>query len=182
MTDQPKEYYEKKPGFVIKSGTKDAAGKTIDFAIHTDTGQGFEYTIDGLKLDACNKTSYEVCGQDAKDKEPAKIIRAIKGDIIIEALTGDLVLRGMNIRIEAKDGVGEITINSVKQVSINSPIVNVKGSNVNTVASNSASIAAQAVDTVGNIQNTQAAAVDIGQSSILGKLLGILTKFRKFLE
>lgn len=182
MTDQPKEYYDKKPGFVIKSGTKDAAGKTTDFAIFTDNAQGFQYTTDGIKLDACNKTSYEICGKDAKDKEPAKIVRAVKGDIIIEALSGDIILRGMNIRIEAKDGVGEVTINSVKQVSINSPIVNVKGSNVNTVASNSASIAAQAVDTVGNIQNTQAATVDIGQASILGKLLGILTKFKKFLE
>jgi hypothetical protein len=88
----------------------------------------------------------------------------------------------MNIRIEAKDGSGEITINSPKQVSIKSPIINEKGSNVNTVASNSASIAAQATDTVGNLQNSQASSIDIGQASLLGKLLGVLTKFKQFFE
>ena len=59
--------------------------------------------------------------------------------------------------------------------------VNTKAGNLNTVASNSASVAAQAVDTVGNLQNSQAASVDIGQASLLGKLLGILTKFKQFL-
>jgi hypothetical protein len=180
MTEQPKEYYEKKPGFVIKSGTLDAAGKITDYAMITDNTQGFEYTTDGNKNDFCLKSSMEVCGKEGQDKVPSKVIRAIKGDIIIEALSGDIVLRGMNIRIEAKDGSGEITINSPKQVSIKSPIINQKGSNINTVASNSASIAAQATDTVGNLQNSQASSIDIGQASLLGKLLGVLTKFKQF--
>jgi hypothetical protein len=182
MTDQPKEYYEKKPGFVIKSGTKDPAGKTTDFAIFTDNAQGFQYTTDGNKLDHCNKTSEEVVGTECKAKEPAKVIRAENGDIIIEALAGDIVFRGMNIRIEAKDGVGEVTINSPKQISLKAPIINQKGGNINTVASNSASVAGQAVDTVGNLQNSQASAVDECQTSLLGKLLGVLKKFKQFFE
>jgi hypothetical protein len=182
MTEQPKEYYEKLPGFVIKSGLPDASGKIIDYAIITDNAQGFEYTTEGNKLDFCLKTSMEVCGKEGQDKKASKVIRAVKGDIVIEALSGDIVLRGMNIRIEATDGTGEITINSAKQVSIKSPIINQKGSNINTVGSNSASIAAQAVDTVGNLQNSQAASVDIGQASLLGKLLGVLTKFKQFFE
>ena len=180
MSEQPKEYLDKKPGFVIKSGIKDAAKNTVDFSIITDNGQGFEYRVDGVKLDHCNAQSYEECGRDVKTGTPAKIIRAKRGDIVIEALDGDIILRGNNIRIQAKDGNGEVTINSVKQIALNSPIVNTKASNLNMVASNSASIAAQATDTVGNIQNSQAAAVDIGQASILGKLLGILTKFKDF--
>ena len=94
---------------------------------------------------------------------------------------GDVILIANNIRIQAKDGSGKVTINSVKQIALNSPLVNTKAGNLNTVASNSASVAAQAVDTVGNIQNTQASSVDIGQASILGKILGILTKFKNFL-
>ena len=181
MTEQPKEYLDKKPGFVIKSGIKDAQGAKVDFSIITDYGQGFEYRVDGVKLDHCNAQSYEECGRDVKAGTPAKIIRAKRGDIVIEALDGDIILRANNIRIQAKDGNGDPTINSTKQIALNSPIVNAKSSNLNLVASNSASIAAQATDTVGNIQNTQAASVDIGQASILGKLLGVLTKFRKFL-
>jgi hypothetical protein len=179
--EQPKEYLDKKPGFVIKSGIKDAAGDEVDFSIITDNGQGFEYRVNGVKLDHCNAQSYEECGKDVQAGTPAKIIRATRGNIVIEALDGDIILRANNIRIQAKDGSGEVTINSTKQIALNSPIVNAKSSNLNLVASNSASIAAQATDTVGNIQNTQAASVDIGQASLLGKLLGVLTKFKKFL-
>lgn len=181
MTDQPKEYYEKKPGFIIKSGTKDAAGKTTDFAIFTDNAQGFQYTTDGNKLDLSKKTSYEICGVEGKQGEPAKIIRAKKGDIIIEALEGDIVLRGMNIRIEAKDGVGEITINSTKQIAMNAPITNVKTSNMNVAASNNISMGAAAVDTTGSIQNTQTTGMEESQAGILGRLLSILKKFSNFI-
>ena len=181
MSEQPKEYLDKKPGFVIKSGIKDAAKNKVDFSIITDHGQGFEYRVDGVKLDHCNAQSYEECGRDVKTGTPAKIIRAKRGDIVIEALDGDIILRGNNIRIQAKDGNGEVTINSVKQIAMNSPIVNTKATNSNLVASNSASVAAQAVDTVGNLQNSQAASVDIVQGSFLSKLMGILTKFKQFL-
>jgi hypothetical protein len=181
MTDQPKEYLDKRQGFVIKSGTTDRAGKITDLSIITDNGQGFQYRTDGVKLDHCNAQSYEECGKDVAAGQCAKIIRAKRGNIHIEAIDGDIILIANNIRIQAKDGSGEVTINSVKQIALNSPLVNTKAGNLNTVASNSASVAAQAVDTVGNIQNTQAASVDIGQASILGKVLGVLTKFKNFL-
>ena len=32
----PKQFVEKRPGFVVKSGTRDAAGKNIDYAVFTD--------------------------------------------------------------------------------------------------------------------------------------------------
>ena len=180
MSEQPKEYLDKKPGFVIKSGIKDAAKNTVDFSIITDNGQGFEYRVDGVKLDHCNAQSYEECGRDVKTGTPAKIIRAKRGDIVIEALDGDIILRGNNIRIQAKDGNGEVTINSVKQIALNSPLVNTKTGNLNAMASNSASIGAQTVDVVGNLQVTTAAATDIIQGSFLSKLMGILTKFTTF--
>ena len=118
MTDQPKEYYEKKPGFVIKSGVKDVAGKYIDYSVITDMGQGFQYTEEGNKLDACKKTSYEICGEETAENEPAKVIKAKSGNIVIEALGGDIILKARNIRIVAVDGSGEITINSGISVTI----------------------------------------------------------------
>jgi hypothetical protein len=182
MTDQPKEFYEKKPGFVVKSGTPDLMGKTTDYAVFTDHGQGFQYTTDGEKRDSCNKTSYELCGIDGTDGVPAKVIRAMRGDIIIEAVDGDIVLRGKNIRVVALDGSGEVTINSGKHFSVNAPVQSLKGSNSNTVMSNSVSTGAQAVDTTGNMQNSQNSGVEESQSSVLSRLLGIVKKFKSFLE
>ena len=180
MTDQPKEYLDKKPGFTIKSGTTDRGGYVTDVSIITDNKQGFQYRTDGVKLDHCNAQSMEVCGNDTASGQPAKIIRAIRGNIQIEAIDGDIILIANNIRIQAKDGSGEVTINSTKQIAFNSPLVNTKAGNLNTVASNSASTAGQTVDNTGNLQVTTAAAVDVIQGSFLSKLMGILTKFQAF--
>jgi ribulose bisphosphate carboxylase small subunit len=182
MTDQPKEFYEKKPGFVVKSGTKDLTGKIIDYAVFTDNGQGFQYTTDGQYKQQCRKTSYEACGLDGKDGEPAKIIRAKKGDIIIEAMDGDIILRGNNIRIVALDGAGEVTVVSGKHFSVNAPVQSMKGSNSNTVMSNSVSIGAQATDTTGNMQNSQTSGAEEGEGSLLSKLLSLAKKFQNFFE
>lgn len=182
MTDQPKEYYEKKPGFVVKSGTEDLTGKITDYAVFTDYGQGFQFTTDGQHKQQCKKTSYELCGIDGKDGEPAKVIRGLKGDIIIEAVDGDIVLKGKNIRIVALDGSGEVTVVSGKHFSVNAPVQSLKGSNSNTVMSNSASVGAQATDTTGNMQVTQTSGAEESEGSLLSQLLGLLKKFQKFFE
>lgn len=182
MAEQPKEYYEKKPGYVVKSGTEDLSGKVTDYAVFTDYGQGFEYTQDGQHKQLCRKTSYEICGLDGKDGEPAKVIRAKKGDIIIEAMDGDIILRGKNIRVVALDGVGEVTVVSGKHFAVNAPVQSMKGSNSNTVMSNSASTGAQATDTTGNMQNSQTSGAEDSEGSILTRLLNISQKFQKWLS
>jgi len=178
-----KEYYEKKPGFVVKSGTEiPITGQKTDYAVFTDNGQGFEFTTDGQHKQHCKKTSYELCGVEGNDGEPAKVIRAKRGDIIIEAMDGDIILRGKNIRVVALDGSGEVTIISGKHFSVNAPVTNIKGGNGNFLMTNSASIGAQAVDTNGNMQNTQTSGVEECQSSILSRLLSIVKKFQSFFE
>ena len=97
----PKQFVENAPGFVIKSGTRDAAGKNIDYAMFTDRGQGFEYTHEGNKHDVTNKCSSEVCGEFVGKDEVAKSIYAMGGNIVIDAKDGDIILKGLNIRIEA---------------------------------------------------------------------------------
>lgn len=182
MTDQPKEYYEKRPGFVVKSGTKDAVKRSIDYAVFTDSGQGFEYTKEGIKIDVCKGTSLEVTGIDVKEGEPGKIIDAKGGDIIIQALDGDITLKARNIRIVALDGSGEITLNAGKQIHTNAPITSMKGAISNTVMTNSASTGALTTDTTGVMQNTQSSGAEEGEGSILSKLLSLAKKFQKFLE
>lgn len=182
MTDQPKEYYEKKPGFSVKSGVNGVDGKPLDYSLITDEGQGFQYTKEGNKLDACNKTSYEICGEQCNDGEPAKVIKAKSGNIVIEALGGDIILKARNIRIVAVDGSGEITINSNKQVSIQAPIQSFKGTNMNTVMSNGISFGALTIDSTGLMQNSSNTGTEEQQSSVLSQLLGVVKKFKSFFE
>jgi hypothetical protein len=179
---QGKEYFEKRPGFVVKSGTKDAGKSKIDYAVFTDCGQGFEYNQDGRKVDVCRGTSLEICGIDVKDGEFGKIIDARSGDILIEALDGDIILRAKNIRIVALDGSGEVTINAGKHIHTNAPITSIKGSISNTVMTNSASTGALSTDTTGIMQNSQSSGAEEGEGSFLTKLLSIAKKFQKFLE
>lgn len=183
MTDQPKEYYKKYPGFEIKSGTPDAAGNKIDFAVFTDNGQGFEYTVEGNKFDTCDKTSYELCGADlTDDKQPAKVIKASNGNINIEAPGGEVIIRAKSIRLIAQDGQGEVTITSLKQFNVTSPVQTYKGAVSNAVLSNSFSVGAQVVESSANIQNSASSGADDTESSILNKLLKINDKFKKFLK
>jgi hypothetical protein len=183
MADQPKEYYEKKPGFVVKSGTiQDVTGKTTDYAVFTDNGQGFQFTTDGEHTQIANKTSYDISGIEGTDGVPGKVIRVKKGDIVIEAMDGDIILRGKNIRVVALDGAGEVTVVSGKHFAVNAPVQNLKGGISNTVMTNSASVGAQATDTTGNMQNSQTSGVEESQSSILSQLLGIVKKFQKWLD
>ena len=187
MTDQPKEYYEKKPGFVVKSGVEEKNIKTtIDYAVITDLGQGFMYTQDGNKYDTCEQVSYDLAGCDPSKPvptgQPAKIIRAQSGDIIIEALSGDIIIRGQHVRIESMDGNGEVTITSPKQIALNAPIQNIKGTNTTIYGANSVSISGQAVDQANGLPQTRGSLADLLQGFSLGKIFGALTKFKKFLE
>jgi len=186
MADEgKKEYVEKRPGFVVKSGTEDAAKRKIDYAVFTDNAQGFEYTQDGQKLDVCRGTSLEICGVDEKsvqEGQPGKIIDAKNGDIIIQALSGDITLKARNIRIVALDGSGEVTINAAKQIHTNAPITSIKGGISNTVMTNSASTGALSTDTTGVMQNSQSSGAEECEGSILSKLLSLAKKFKDFLE
>lgn len=188
MSDNhPKEYYEKKPGFVVKSGTKDQIlKKSIDYSVTTDNGQGFMYLEDGNYYQQCQQVSYELSGcsksKPVPDGQPARIIRTETGNIIIEAMSGDVIIRGRNIRIESTDGNGEVTINSSKIINLKSPITNIQSTIANILGSNNVSITGQSVDTVGGIQNARGVLADLLQGFGIGRVISLLTKAQKFLR
>jgi len=187
MTDNhPKEYYEKKPGYVVKSGTKDQILKqTIDYSITTDNGQGFMFLQNGNYYEQCKQVSYEISGCDPNkpvpDKQPAKIIRTQTGDIIIEAMSGDVIIRGKNIRIESTDGNGEVTLNSPKIMNLKSPITNIQSTNTTILGSNNITLVAQVIELAGGIQLARGVLTDLFQGFSIGKILSVLTKVQKFL-
>lgn len=184
MTNQPKRHIDKKPGYETKSGTTDPDNKKTDLAMFTDNGQGFHYSKEnGMKLDLCFGTSYELCGADiTTDGIPGKVIRAENGNINIEAMNGEVVIKAKSIRLVAQDGSGEITLVSAKQVAINSPIQNFKGTVSNTVMTSTADTAALAAGVRGEIQQTSSSGDADNEGSILTQLLRISEKFRAWIS
>lgn len=185
MADEgKKEYYEKKPGFSVKSGTPQPKDRITDYQVITDNSQGFSWTTDGEHRQVTNRTSYELSGTspDTPTGKPAKIIRTQRGDIIIDAMDGDIIIRGKNVRLVGLDGAGEVTITAGKQFAVNTPIQSLKSTISNTVASGGVSIGAQTVDTTGNMQVTSNSGAEEKQSSILSQILGVVKKFGSFFE
>lgn len=183
MTDQPKRDVCKRPGYEIKSGTTDPDGKKTDLSMFTDNGQGFHYSKDtGSKLDLCFGTSYDLCGADiTTEGQPGKVIRAENGNIHIEAMNGEVVIKAKSIRLVAQDGSGEITLVSGKQVAVNSPLQNFKGTISNMVMSSTADTAALAVGTRGEIQNSSTSGSSDTEGSLLTQLLKLSEKFKAWL-
>lgn len=173
-------YTDKKPGYVVKSGERDYAGQVIDYSVTTDTNQGFQYTVGGTKYDACDGTSYEVCGFKGQDKVPAKVLRGVKGDIIIEALDGDIILKGRNIRIVATDGSGEVTINALKNTTIKSPVANVEGTNVNISGKQSVGLGGGSTEVFGKMSESQVKGTDVILEPINAFLSGAIKWLKLF--
>lgn len=186
MTAQPNEYYEKFPGgFQVASGIPDPAGILIDYAVTTDNGQGFSYTQDGDKWDVTNKVSYELSGCDTKNPvpagKPAKVIRTKSGDIVIEALGGDLILKAKNIRIVASDGSGEVTIQSGKNITIKGPVANIDSTNVNVSGKNNIGLGGGSVETFGKASSSQLKGTDIFLEPINSLLSGAYKWIKQFI-
>ena len=180
--EQPKEFYCKVQGFEFKSGVDDGAGRVIDYQVMTDTLQGIKFCTDGTHFQLNYKTSYELCGQDCDAGEPAKIIRAKNGNIVIDAMSGNIVLKGANIRLQAQDSMGEVTINAGKQVATRAAVVSTHGTKVNIMGTSDVNVGGAAVETNAKVVNSQSQATDEKQASFLGQLMSAIKKFKELLE
>lgn len=182
MAEQPKEFYCKVQGFEFKSGVDDGAGRIIDWQVVTDNLQGIKFCTDGSHFQVCYGTSYEICGQDVGKDEPAKVIRAKNGDIQIDAMNGDIILKGANIRLQATDAVGEVTIVAGKQVATRAAVVSTHGTKVNIMGTSDVNVGGAAVETNAKVVNSQSQATDEKQASFLGQLMSAIKKFKELLE
>ena len=102
---------ENKLGFRVTSGVTLTDGElkneVTDYTLFTDEGQGIAWYKNGLHRLCVNGCSYETVGVgkrgEQKENQPAKIICASTGNIVIEAQDGDILLKGRNIRINANN-------------------------------------------------------------------------------
>ena len=174
-------FRKQEQGFSVESGTSCKAGK-IDYAITTNNNQGIVFLEDGRLNIICNGTSQELCGKNiSDDKTPAKTIDAVNGDIHIRAKNGTIILEAANIRLVGVDGKGgEITIQASKQVNMDAPTVGAQGTNVTIAGAQNASVSGTTATVTANTQAEVQSGIDSDKSSILGKILDAITRFKKF--
>ena len=111
----------------------------------------------------------------------AKIISAKYGNILIEAQDGDIEIRGRNVRINATDGDGEVTIRAGKQVYLKSPILNLEASTTNLLGKKTLSMGGNFVDTSGGVELSSGTQTDKIQGGFLGAILSFTDRFKDFL-
>ena len=177
-----KEYYGNYPGFRIASGIKipdgELQGKYVDLEMITDEGQGWAFYKDGLHKMVVNGTSYEIVGFRGKDGVPAKMITANSGNICLEALDGDIILKARNIRFKSTD---EFTVNSGKHISLQCAEMHLAATNVNILGKKNLSMGAQFIEISGGVSVEEGTQTDKKQGGFLGSIIGTFDKFKDFL-
>tara|TARA_B100000131_G_scaffold283570_1_gene291587 strand:+ start:621 stop:1247 length:627 start_codon:yes stop_codon:yes gene_type:complete len=125
-----KDYYRRGfPGFEITSGGDTTGHGEAEYCMTTKSAQGVHFYKQGnMKMRAIK--SMELYTGDSEDVRPESLafkVHAENGSIIIEALSGDLTLRGENVTIEATGAdtessrpQGQIKLISEGQTSVES--------------------------------------------------------------
>ena len=188
-----KEYIGNYPGFRITSGVKipegDLKGFVVDLSMYTDNIQGWQYYQHGYYKQVCLGTSYEMCGIRGAtsvsggnpEKGFSKIICASQGHIMLEAQDGDVILKGKNVRLETTGGDGEITLKSTKFIQLDSSILNLRGTNMNVLATNNISMGGNFIELTGGVGVEAGTQTDIFQAPFFGSIMKFLDKFKDFL-
>lgn len=155
----------------------------IHFGLITDAGSGIMFTKNGASLFTTDLTSTEVVGLNVEpgQKIPAKIIRAMNGDIVLDAEDGNIILRGNNVQIHAVDALGgQIIIDSSKIIQMNSPIANYQGDKFNVAATNSIDLGGGSAAVHGEYSQENTTGTDEIKASFFGKILSAIKKFKNF--
>jgi hypothetical protein len=169
--------------FREESGTQSPHNGKVDYALTTKKGQGYIIYENGDHDFVADKTSKEVVGRNiTNEQEPAKIIRAENGGIILEAPNGTITIKAANIRFVSVDGAsgGEITLQASKVIHHDAPTQTLQGTNVTIAAAQNAAVSGSTVDVTGGAQATVSSGTDSDSSSILGQILSAIQKFKKF--
>ena len=99
---QPKEFYCKYQGFEFKSGVDDVGGRVIDYQVMTDNLQGIKFCTDGTHFQLNLKLVMNFAVKIVILVNPQKLF-VQKWRIHIDALNGDIILKGTNIRLQPTD-------------------------------------------------------------------------------
>lgn len=179
----PDQHLRQTDHFIEVSGGESPHNGKIDYSVATKKGQGFIFYENGDIDLVGDKTSTEVFGRKiTNEKEPAKIIHAKQGSIVLEAPNGEIIIKARSLRFIAVDGLngGEITFQASKIVHLDAPTITAQGTNVTIAASNNASVSGGTATLIANTQAEVQSGIDSDKSSVLGKILDAIARFKKF--
>lgn len=175
----------------VEGGQDSPYGK-VSYRVLTNLGAGHGWYQNGTSEDhqmVATGRSVEALGENLKKvktdvQDPlncAKIIRAKHGDIVIDALDGDIILKGDNIIIEANgtrdNNDGDVLIQANKQMTLTAPDLRIEGTQLKLLASKDFSLVGKAYgEVIGGVLNIVQAS-DFGTSTLIGKITNIATSF-----
>jgi len=173
--------------FRFEGGQNSPYGK-VSYRVLTNLGAGHGWYQNGTSEDhqmVATGRSVESLGHKVKKSKtnesdpllPAKLIRAKHGDIILEAVDGDIILKGDNIIMYA-DGIrntgdGDIQMYANKAVSIEGSDVRVSSANLRLIGKKDFSLIGKVYGNITAGVLNASASSDFGASTLLGKMKGI---------
>ena len=138
---------------------QDSPYGSVSYRVITNGGSGFGFHEDGVNREnlqcAVTGRSTEVLGTDIERKRdaaqdpviPAKFIKCVNGDFIIDCDNGDILLKADNIKLLAKGtsdtNDGDIQIKANKNILLDSPDIRIVGSNLRLTARKDFTISAK---------------------------------------
>ena len=165
---------------------QDSPYGSVSYRVITNGGSGFGFHEDGVNREnlqcAVTGRSTEVLGTDIERKRdaaqdpviPAKFIKCVNGDFIIDCDNGDILLKADNIKLLAKGtsdtNDGDIQIKANKNILLDSPDIRIVGSNLRLTARKDFTISAKVNGgIVAGLLNMSSSA-DFAASLLLGKI------------
>ena len=165
---------------------QDSPYGSVSYRVITNGGSGFGFHEDGVNREnlqcAVTGRSTEVLGTDIERKRdaaqdpviPAKFIKCVNGDFIIDCDNGDILLKADNIKLLAKGtsdtNDGDIQIKANKNILLDSPDIRIVGSNLRLTARKDFTMSAKVTGgIVAGLLNMSSSA-DFAASLLLGKI------------
>ena len=185
---------DQRRNFRLEGGQNSPYGK-VSYRVLTNMGSGEGWYQKGKSEDhqmAATGRSVEALGEGLKKSKsgkedpvlPAKLIQAKHGDVILEALDGDIILIGDNILMYA-NGIrntedGDIQMYANKGINMYAPDAKIRATNLRLIGIKDLSLVGKVYgEFAGGVVNAVAAS-DFGASSLLGKLTSIVKTLGAF--
>ncbi len=180
-----RQYYNlSRETFTMHGGGQDKPHGKIMWGVLTQEGDGEKFYSGGRHVLKTGSTSLEVVGTNLKLNNnsenpfnPAKIIKASKGDILLQAQSGSIILDAEQVVIKAsgnkKDNTGSIFLGANVSVQVDAPDIRIKGSKVAVTGTHSVSlIGKNYMNTVSGFINSSCSS-DLFSGSLFTKVLTI---------
>lgn len=168
--------------FSMHGGGEERPHGKIMWGVETKNADGFKFYESGRSVLKTGGTSLEVVGTNLQSNSnsenpfnPAKIIKASKGDILLQAQSGSIILDAEQVVIKAsgnkRDKTGSIFLGANVSVQVKAPDVQIKGTKTAITGTHSISlIGKNYMDTVSGFINSSCA-TDLYSGSLFTQIV-----------